>query len=516
MKTYMKKNLILLTLLLVPVFSFAQSCPTIRSDLWYGNRGNSSREVAQLQNFLFNYYGVNMNATGFFGKLTKTYVAKFQAEQGIRSTGGLGPLTKIAIARVCGSNGNNSNNQIFCPAVYQPVCGRPVCKYGLCGYRPKTFSNSCELKNANAEYLYEGECDDSNNPIYQGPKLNRMSCSSSVKSGLTNGSLACYGVWDYGDEFGNDQDMCGEYGDQPNTGCVINTNICNSGKAVAESYLTNSDLNSTINSQKLISIASNLGVSTEVVKKQMAGLWEYKCTSQTSSSAPANCKVWYDGCNTCSRSSIGGALACTLMACMNNNIWNSGAYCKEYFNQSGEVPVIKSFSGPVQLHVGEKGTWSVQAEIFNNQQLSYNITWGDEKTDYKMALPIYSYISAVTPQNTTFEHTYSNTGTYIVTITVTGNNGQSTKTTSTVNVTGSYNSCYYNGTTYYEGQTKSTWQNGYLLTGVVDVCRGGIWKQESAGLPPNNIVCTTDAYQCPNGTWVGRTGPNCQFTCPTY
>ena len=28
------------------------------------------------------------------------------------------------------------------------------------------------------------------------------------------------------------------------------------------------------------------------------------------------------------------------------------------------------------------------------------------------------------------------------------------------------------------------------------------------------IFCTMDAFQCPDGTWVGRTGPNCEFVCP--
>jgi hypothetical protein len=27
-------------------------------------------------------------------------------------------------------------------------------------------------------------------------------------------------------------------------------------------------------------------------------------------------------------------------------------------------------------------------------------------------------------------------------------------------------------------------------------------------------VCTADAMQCPDGSWVGRSGPNCQFVCP--
>jgi hypothetical protein len=32
---------------------------------------------------------------------------------------------------------------------------------------------------------------------------------------------------------------------------------------------------------------------------------------------------------------------------------------------------------------------------------------------------------------------------------------------------------------------------------------------------PAGTVCTMDAMQCPDGSWVGRSGPNCQFVCPT-
>ena len=28
------------------------------------------------------------------------------------------------------------------------------------------------------------------------------------------------------------------------------------------------------------------------------------------------------------------------------------------------------------------------------------------------------------------------------------------------------------------------------------------------------IFCTADAMQCPDGSYVGRTGPNCEFNCP--
>ncbi|MBI4098058.1 MAG: hypothetical protein HY426_03385 [Candidatus Levybacteria bacterium] len=39
----------------------------------------------------------------------------------------------------------------------------------------------------------------------------------------------------------------------------------------------------------------------------------------------------------------------------------------------------------------------------------------------------------------------------------------------------------------------------------------------SASPTPNNnqgVACTQDAKLCPDGTWVGRTAPNCEFVCP--
>lgn len=32
---------------------------------------------------------------------------------------------------------------------------------------------------------------------------------------------------------------------------------------------------------------------------------------------------------------------------------------------------------------------------------------------------------------------------------------------------------------------------------------------------PDDVVCTDDAMECPDGTWVGRSGPDCEFVCET-
>jgi hypothetical protein len=57
-----------------------------------------------------------------------------------------------------------------------------------------------------------------------------------------------------------------------------------------------------------------------------------------SGGAPASCKVWYDGCNTCTRSSVGGPLACTKMMCIQggDEAWFAAhkPTCREYFSSA--------------------------------------------------------------------------------------------------------------------------------------------------------------------------------------
>lgn len=60
---------------------------------------------------------------------------------------------------------------------------------------------------------------------------------------------------------------------------------------------------------------------------------------QTPAPIPDTCKVWYDGCNTCSRSAVGGQMACTMMACITLYDPNNKPYCKESFPTA---PLIKA------------------------------------------------------------------------------------------------------------------------------------------------------------------------------
>lgn len=128
-------------------------------------------------------------------------------------------------------------------------------------------------------------------------------------------------------------------------------------------------------------------------------------------------------------------------------------------------PVISSFSGPATLAVDTPGTWTIQASGAEGQALSYKVTWGDEFR----ALPASS--NAVVADNfvqtTTFTHAYAQAGVYTVAVVVSDASGAQARTTGTVRVGGS-----------------------------------------------QPVACTMDAMQCPDGSWVGRSGPNCRFVCP--
>ena len=43
------------------------------------------------------------------------------------------------------------------------------------------------------------------------------------------------------------------------------------------------------------------------------------------------------------------------------------------------------------------------------------------------------------------------------------------------------------------------------------VAAGSFFFTEPA---PDTVVCTADAMQCPDGSYVGRSGPRCEFVCP--
>jgi peptidoglycan hydrolase-like protein with peptidoglycan-binding domain len=107
-------------------------------------------------------------------------------------------------------------------------------------------------------------------------------------------------------------------------------------------------------------------------------------------------------------------------------------------NTGTQAPVISSIDGSTTLTVGQAGAWSIRASdpsnIYGNGSLSYSVRWGDEGSQTYSSTISSSNTNFV--QNATFNHTYYNPGTYTVVFTVRNGNGQETKSSITVLVTG--------------------------------------------------------------------------------
>jgi peptidoglycan hydrolase-like protein with peptidoglycan-binding domain len=104
------------------------------------------------------------------------------------------------------------------------------------------------------------------------PGVNHFSCGRTVATKIANGTLGCYGMWDYGDQFGGDTRVCGTLG-SGTTGCTIKTPVCSSGSATVSRYISNADLSGAV----LDNVAARLKVTTGVAKAGVAGLWAYTC-----------------------------------------------------------------------------------------------------------------------------------------------------------------------------------------------------------------------------------------------
>ncbi|MBI5003918.1 peptidoglycan-binding protein [Candidatus Kaiserbacteria bacterium] len=98
-----------------------------------------------------------------------------------------------------------------------------------------------------------------------------------------------------------------------------------------------------------------------------------------------------------------------------------------------KTPVIKEISGPTVLRVSETGTWKVRALDPQNDALSYSVTWGDEGATNSSQVMASQAAPAFT-QSTSFTHSYAAVGTYTIVVIVRDTDGNEARTSTTVNV----------------------------------------------------------------------------------
>ena len=481
------------------------------------SQGTSGDDVTGLQEFLRDEGHFSANATGYFGPLTATALARWQASQGVDAVGVAGPITRDRIRIWCGSG--------------EPGAGANA-RFGaepMRGVAPLTVTFKA-MVGGFTPYKYGIEFGDgtvaANIRCVENPSLPDVCGSPAVVTHTyqNNGTYTAT-LWQYG----------------------ANAEIADSGRtALARVQIYVGDQTACTREYKPVcgkpAICDNQNVGAYPRSCDYGQTYSNRCMMEadgasllyegackdtpTDPSKDLRCKAWYDGCNTCSRETPNSHAMCTLRACFTQ----SPAYCTAYFDQSSnQPPVISSFSGPTTLSVNQTGTWTIRASDPENGQLTYRISWGD---DYAVSSnDTAAGATQAFTQATTFTHVYSAAGTYTVTIIVRDSAGKEARTSTTVRV-GGVVAC----TTEYApvcgippgcASTCSSSDNMtcFLACQIPDPqtygnrCQlnaaGASFLYQGQCQSANVTACTQDAKLCPDGSYVGRTGPNCQFVCPT-
>lgn len=221
---------------------------------------------------------------------------------------------------------------------------------------------------------------------------------------------------------------------------------------------------------------------------------------------------------------------------------------EEMCELGNKPPVISSFSGPTTLRVNETGTWEVKASDPENGTLTYNVSWGDDGWGL-VPMMMSAGAREVFVQTSTFTHSYAYAGVFSVGIVVRDSAGMSAKTSTSVKVGDDTINC--NVTPLTKGPESIAWQQKCRPTactmeyapvcGMPSYCfnlppnagqcsafehaktysnrcmmnaAGASYLHEGTCEKEESVACTADAKRCPDGSYVGRTGPNCEFVCP--
>jgi hypothetical protein len=201
---------------------------------------------------------------------------------------------------------------IVCTTLYAPVCG-------LTGSGIKTFGNRCQLDVAKALFVSFGECTrvpPSNCPIVS---FTPIVCSEGQELKPTYDAGGCKTGYQC---VANIPPSTTRPTPPPSNCPIVSFTpiVCSEGQELKPTY----DAGGCKTGYQC--------VPTPTPPKLGGG----NLGGGGSSSIPDNCKVWFDGCNTCTRFVAGGGpMACTLRACVDLSgqiaDGSSKAYCMQTF-----------------------------------------------------------------------------------------------------------------------------------------------------------------------------------------
>lgn len=411
--------------------------------------GAQGDDVRGLQEYLRENKFLAVEPTGYFGEMTANAVRQWQVQEGVSAVGAFGPISRERLKIWCGGGWGGNQERFSASPTRGDAPLTVVFDTWLSGFRVNTVSYAIDFGDGTSERA--ADCPAPADAC-TGPGQNKHTYTS-------NGTYTATLV--------KTEDPCGG---NPQCMAPMSRHVVGKVQINVGPTACTKEYKPVCGAKPIVCITTpcnpiptTYGNRCEMNADGASFLYEGQCRTENPADDP-QCKTWYDGCNTCSRQEPGGSPMCTMMACQGIP---QKAYCTARFGDTGnKAPVISGFSGPTILQEDVSGTWTVSAKDPEGGSLSYQVWWGDENvyaSNYTTAAEARSFT-----QSTTFSHAYRDTGVFTVKIVVTDTAGNQARTTATVKVTGADQS---------------------------------------------GTICTADAYQCPNGNWVGRTGPNCQFVC---
>ncbi len=491
-------------------------CSILARNLSQGAQGD---DVRGLQEFLQEEKIFTGVPTGYFGSLTAQALAKWQASQGVSAVGILGPMSRERIKVWCGGGRGNSERFNASPTRGDAPLSVTFSTW-LSGFRPSSIYYTIDFGDGTSERA--ANC--------LAPADACVSPGENKHTYTQNGT--------YTATLNKITDPCPDDGNPNTIRCMaaMQSEIVAKAQIHVGPQACTMEYSPVCGSKPIVCITTPCNPIQQTYGNRCAMnadgatfLYEGACRSDMG--VDSQCKAWFTGCTKFERAYPGGPekLVPTTNSCTSNS---NAPRCVEYFSTStNKPPTISSFSGPTSLAVNASGTWTVQASDPENQSLKYSIVWGDEF----QGLPAFinTAMRDVFVQESTFTHSYARAGTYTVIVVVTDSSGAIAKTTSTVRVGTSepvactleyapvcgqvthaclssnppamcafitlpMNMSEYRPQTYSNRCMMNAAGASFLYSGQ---CQ-------------NEVACTADARQCPNGSYVGRTGPNCEFVCP--
>ncbi len=388
-------------------------CAVLARDLARGSRGE---EVRAMQEYLSGEGLFPSSATGFFGPLTEQAVRLWQEREGLPNVGIFGPRSRARLME-------------WCKGIAE-IPGQRFSASPRQGSAPLSVSFSSWISgfhSASERYVIDfgdGSSESATNCL--------APADACTAPGINTHTYSKDGV--YTATLSKIDDPCSGA-----AGCMapISTTIIGKVQIRVGSFACTKEYKPVCGAKPIVCITTpcepiptTYGNVCTMKADGAELLSEGACRTGNPADDP-QCKSWFDGCNSCARSTPGGPGMCTLKACINEAL--AKPYCTARFgDEQNAAPSISKFSGPTQLSVNEVGTWSIQASDKEGGALTYEIWWGDEH--------IYASSDASTvaaraiSQTTSLTHTYSTAGSYTVTIVVRDNAGKSAKATTSVKV----------------------------------------------------------------------------------